>query len=238
MNSVKISGLTLTLSLNVLDIKKNIIKLIKINEIEIGNIKIVFNYFNGATRFLVYFIHYNYPTLEQYGNGVATILFKGERKNPNAKVINLDFRNSVDKEIKKRNAYEAILIDNEGNVTEGSKSNIFMVKGNTVITAPVEAVLPGITRQSILDVCSDLGIEVKEGKVNVQELLSMDGIFISGTSPKVLPISGICHQVHPFDGITTQVNFHGENKLILSIMKAYNEKIQNYIEENKIEDNL
>ena len=221
-NSVKISDLTLSLSAS--DIKRNILKLIEINEAFEGNIKIVFNYVNDDSRFIAYFINHSYPTNEQYKNGVTTMLFYGERNNPNAKVINFDFRNAVDREIKEKNVYEAILIDNKGNVTEGSKSNIFMVKGNVVITAPIDAVLPGITRQSIIDVCSDLHIEVKEENVSVKELLAMDGIFISGTSPKVLPVNEIYDQVH----------FNSNNKIILSIIKSYNEKIQDYIDNHKI----
>jgi branched-chain amino acid aminotransferase len=223
MNSVRISNLTL--SLNASDIEKNILKLIEINEASEGNVKIVFNYVNDVNnKFIAYFINHNYPTVEQYENGVRAILFQGERNNPNAKIINLDFRNIVDREIKEKNVYEAILVDREGNVTEGSKSNIFMVKGNTVITAPKGLVLPGITRESILDVCINLGIEVKEQKVNFEDLRSMDGVFISGTSPKVLPVSDISSSVH----------FNTNNKIILSIMKAYDEKIENYIENHKI----
>ena len=222
INSIKISNLTL--SSNASDIKRNILKLIEINESLEGNIKIVFNYVNDDNKFIAYFINHSYPTKEQYKNGVTTALFYGERNNPNAKVINLDFRNTVDREIKEKNVYEAILIDNEGNVTEGSKSNIFMVKGNVVITAPIDAVLPGITRQSIIDVCNDLDIEVKEENVSVKKLLAMDGIFISGTSPKVLPVNAIYDKSH----------FNSNNKIILSIMNGYDEKIQHYIDKHKI----
>ena len=234
LNSVKISNLTL--SLNTFDIKKSILELIEINEVETGNVKIVFNYINDVRNdFIAYLISHNYPTVDQYENGVTAILFNGERSNPNAKIINLDFRNIVDGAIKENNAYEAILIDREGNVTEGSKSNIFMVKGNTVITAPTGGVLPGITRQSILDVCIDLGIEVKEVKMNFEELLSMDGVFITGTSPRVLPVNKISPEVQPFYGkVYKNVNFNScSNEVILKIMKAYDKKIENYINKKK-----
>lgn len=229
MNSVKISNLILMLSIS--DIKKNVLKLIEINNVSTGNIKIVFNYIkDDKSKFLAYFINHNYPTKEQYENGVTAILFNGERNNPNAKVMNLDLRSIVDKEIKDKNAFEAILIDREGYVTEGSKSNIFLVKGDIVITAPLEKVLPGITRESIIEVCISLGIEVQEQKVNFEDLLSMKGIFITGTSPKILPVSMITPGEH-FN--IPEVCFDTKNRIILSIMKAYDEKIFNYIKNNK-----
>jgi len=137
-------------------------------------------------------------------------------------VINTDFRAKVDAEIAENNVFEAILVDRDGNITEGSKSNIFMVKGNQVITAPLEAVLPGITREVIIDLCRELEIEVKEEKIHFENIKELEGLFISGTSPKVLPICKV-----------DNIGFDSSaNKTILSIMEAYNKKIEKYSLEN------
>jgi len=222
-NSAEITNLKIDYSFE--DIKAVIIKLIEINKVNEGNIKIVFNFkenHKDDSNFYAYFVKHSYPLAEQYKIGVPVILYHGERNNPNAKVINTDFRAKVDAEIAENNVFEAILVDRDGNITEGSKSNIFMVKGNQVITAPLEAVLPGITREVIIDLCRELEIEVKEEKIHFENIKELEGLFISGTSPKVLPICKV-----------DNIGFDSSaNKTILSIMEAYNKRIEKYSLEN------
>lgn len=208
-NSSKLIGVELWITKD--ETKEKIKQLIKENNITMGNIKFVFNVDNKI--FLAYFIKYHYPSKDDYENGVRTIFYHGERKNPNAKIINMDFRELVDKEIKEKKAYEAILVDRNGFITEGSKSNIFMIKDGKVITSPVEAVLPGITRNVIVEVCRDMGLEVLEEKVHYKDINNIDAIFISGTSPEVLPISKV-----------EDMNFNSSrNEFVLKIMDGYNE---------------
>ncbi len=200
------------------EIKKYIEELIKANKRKTGNIKIVFN-FNDKNTFLCYFIKHSYPREEQYKEGVKTILYHGERQNPNAKVIDNNFRKKVQEDINENKVFEAILVDRNGYITEGSRSNIFMVKEGKVITAPVKAVLPGVTRNTIIDVCEKLNIEILEKNISYKNIDSLDGIFISGTSPKVLPICKV--DSIKFDS--------ANNTTIRNIMKAYNKKIELYI---------
>lgn len=197
--------------------KRKINRLIEINKVSIGNIKLVFNFNKEKNnKFLCYFLKHNYPEDIEYKNGVRTILYHGERENPNAKVINIDFRKAVGEKIKEQKAYEAILIDKNGYITEGSKSNIFMIKDSKVITSPVEKVLPGITRQNIIDVCKNLNLDIDEEKVHYKDIEKLEGLFISGTSPKVLPIKSV-----------DEMEFKSsKNKLILSIMEGYNKAIE------------
>lgn len=215
-NSAKITNLKLWL--NEKDIKNSILKLIKANEISVGNIKIIFNFYEKNT-FLSYFLPYNYPSLEEYKVGVDTIFYHGERENPNAKVINYEFRTKVDSTIKEKNVFEAILVDSNGNITEGSKSNIFMIKGNTVVTAPLKNVLPGTTRKVVMDICSKIGLEVSEKEVSYKDVEKFDALFISGTSPKVLPIKKV--ENVKFDS--------SNNKVLLKIIKAYDKEVRDDI---------
>ncbi|NRW83701.1 branched-subunit amino acid aminotransferase/4-amino-4-deoxychorismate lyase [Clostridium beijerinckii] len=151
-------------------------------------------------------------------NGVNTILYFGERENPNAKIINDTFRERVNKEIKDNNAYEAILVDSNGHITEGSRSNIFMVKGNKLLTSPVKAVLPGVTRGEIIDIANKVGVEVEEVEYKYSDIDKLDGMFISGTSPKILPIKTV-----------NSINFNADNNLIRKLMKEYDDEIEKYI---------
>lgn len=221
INSAKIENLTLPLSTS--EIKEKLNKLIKVNEVSIGNIKIVFNFLGDKADFYAYFLKHSYPSQEDYSTGVNTIFYHGERINPNAKVINLSFREHVDLKIKEADVFEAILVDRNGNITEGSKSNIFMIKGKTVLTAPVEEVLPGITRDTIIAVAEKCGYEVKEERINYKNINELDGMFISGTSPKVLPIKKV-----------EDLKFNSaSNEVIKDIMKGYDEVIHTYVREEK-----
>jgi Branched-chain amino acid aminotransferase/4-amino-4-deoxychorismate lyase len=196
------------------EIKEKLEQLIEENNITIGNIKFVFNVDNNI--FLAYFVKHHYPSKDDYKNGVKTIFYHGERKNPNAKIINMGFREAVDKEIRDKNAYEAILVDRNGFITEGSKSNIFMIRDRKVITSPLEDVLPGITRNVIIEVCRKMGLEVLEEKVHYEDVKDLDGLFISGTSPEVLPISKV-----------ENVEFNSsQNEFVLKIMDGYKEARQ------------
>ncbi|MFT8313972.1 MAG: aminotransferase class IV [Clostridium sp.] len=221
-NSAKITNLILPISQE--EIRKKINKLIQVNEVKIGNIKIVFNFFNDKCNFYAYFLKHNYPTEDQYDNGVDTIFFHGERRNPNAKIVNTEFRASVEAKMKENNAYEALLVDRNGNITEGSRSNIFMVRDKTVYTAPLEDVLPGTTRDSIIEVVLKCGYEFKEKRINYKDIDKIDGMFISGTLSKVLPIRKI---------ESIQMN-SSKNAVIKDIMTEYDKMIKRYINENKL----
>ena len=189
-NSAEIMKYSLSITRD--EIIDRILKLIKKNNAEEGNLKLVINYSRDINeRFLAYFLPHAYPTKEDYLEGVKTITYHEERSNPNAKVINSVFREQVNAKINSENAYEAILVDDSGFITEGSRSNIFMVMDSAVVTSKVEKVLPGITRQFIIKICKSLNIKFEEKNVHEKDIQSIAGLFISGTSPKVLPIKSV-----------------------------------------------
>ena len=86
-----------------------------------------------------------------------------------------------------RAAYEAILVNENNLITEGSRSNIFFLKGENLVTAPDNVILNGITRKNILDICAENGIEVRFECVNAARIKEYDAVFMTGTSPMVLP---------------------------------------------------
>lgn len=85
---------------------------------------------------------------------------------------------------------EAILLDANGHVTEGSAENIFIVKEGLAITPPVSAdILVGITRQTIMMLCeNDLKIKVIERDIDRSELYQADEVFFVGTGAEVTPV--------------------------------------------------
>ena len=85
-------------------------------------------------------------------------------------------------------AFEAVFI-RTGKVTEGAVSNVMVVKGGGVLTAPEgEMILSGVTRTLVLDLIRKEGLPVEERFVTVDELLRADEIFLTGTTVEVLPV--------------------------------------------------
>ena len=195
-------------------------KLIKANGIESGNIKLTFDVKTDTMK--VFSIKHNYPSEDLYKTGVRTIFFHGERINPNAKVVDSNFRAKVTEAINKADAFEAILVNNSGYITEGSKSNIFMIKEDILYTSPLEDVLPGVTRGRIIALAKSLGIKVEEKKINYKDIENFNAMFISGTSPKILPIATV-------DNIKLEIN----NKIMQLLIKEFNEEINKYIDKFK-----
>jgi branched-chain amino acid aminotransferase len=168
-------------------LRKDIISLTRSDKKRETNLKIVFNYNNGATNYLIYFIEPIYPSEAQYQNGVKGILFFAERKDPESKVINHKLRSSIYHKLIVESGYEAILVNENNLITEGSRSNIFFLKGETLVTAPDNVILNGITRKHILEICAENKIKVEFACVNVEELKQYEAVFMTGTSPMVLP---------------------------------------------------
>jgi len=84
--------------------------------------------------------------------------------------------------------HEALLLDNEGYVSEGSGENIFIAKGGVVKTTPCTTVLSGITRDTVMKILQDQGITVKEERFTRDELYTADEAFFTGTAAEITPI--------------------------------------------------
>jgi branched-chain amino acid aminotransferase len=83
---------------------------------------------------------------------------------------------------------EALLLDTDGYVAEATGENIFMVKDGALKTPPLTAVLPGITRASIITLAQDLNIPVIEQIFSRDELYLADEVFLTGTAAEVTPV--------------------------------------------------
>lgn len=202
------------------EIQRDIMQLIEANEEGNLNVKLLYSSSEGNPMLFAYFIKSFYPPEEYYKEGIHTILFNYERENPNAKVQRSSFKEQINEELEKNKAFEALLVNSNGYVTEGSRSNIFFVKGDKIYTAPKGTVLLGITRKYILEVCNELNIEVVEENIHVDDIPHLEGAFMSGTSVNVLPISSIN------DIKLDSVN----NPIIKKVSDGYISKMKSYIE--------
>lgn len=217
--SLALSGITPPKSIE--EIKNLMIRLIKKNQIKNGNIKLLINK-DKATDLYLYFIPHSYPEMKLYREGIAVASISIERKNPNAKVIDEHYKKTVTSFIEDRNIYEALLVNKEGFFTEGSKSNVFFVINGVLVTPPLKDVLGGVTRNRILALANEHQVKTLEKSIRPEDVKTLEGAFISGTSPKILPISSI-------DGIKLK---SAECDIIKSLINLYEDKIRDYIATN------
>ena len=83
---------------------------------------------------------------------------------------------------------EALLLDNEGYVAEGSGENIFIVRDGIMFTPELTSCLDGITRKTIFSFAEELGVEIREKRITRDEVYVADEAFFTGTAAEVLPI--------------------------------------------------
>ena len=95
----------------------------------------------------------------------------------------------------KMGADEAILLDKNGFISEGSGENIFLIKDNKIFTPRTEHCLNGITRKSVITIASDMGFDVVEKDLTLDELFDSDEAFFTGTAVEITPISKIDKKV-------------------------------------------
>lgn len=163
------------------------------NGMDTGNIKFqaVIPGISGDMDFYAFYIPHFYPTPKQYQEGVPVTLSTALRANPKAKVQHTSLRAELNRLMQDENVYEVIMVHPDGYVTEGSRSNLFMIKNDRVVTSSDDDVLPGITRKYVLKACGSIGIPIMFSRLTPSEMLTMESLFITGTSPKVLPVRNI-----------------------------------------------
>jgi len=88
---------------------------------------------------------------------------------------------------------EAILLDPHGFVAEGSGENVFTVKNNEIITPSVGYLLPGITRDCVIQIAKELGFSLSQENITRNQLYVADEVFFTGTAVEVTPIREIDH---------------------------------------------
>ena len=86
---------------------------------------------------------------------------------------------------------EALLLDDEGNISEGSGENLFLIKNGEVFTPDLDASLDGITRKSIISLAEEDGLKVNIKKISLEEILQADELFFTGTAAEVVPIKSV-----------------------------------------------
>lgn len=134
-----------------------------------------------------------YPE-EAYRTGLRTVSVSSRRNIPeaiNPKIKSLNYLNNILVKIQANLAEvgEAIMLNSQGYVAEGSSDNIFIVKRGKVFTPPCYCgALEGITRGAIIDICKKVGYELREEPFTLHDVYVADEVFFTGTAAEVIPV--------------------------------------------------
>ena len=186
-NSLAVSGRAFPGDESILE---NLRLLLAKNLFTMGNIRICLQpTVENRVDLLAYFVPYVYPETSMYKAGVCLLTYPYTRANPGIKKWDNRFRSSVGQYIREHGVYEAVLLNKNGQITEGSRSNLsFIDQQGCLVTVPEQHILPGITRKYVLRIAQENGIPILEKSISLESLDTFSSAFISGTSPKVLPV--------------------------------------------------
>ncbi len=160
-----------------------------------------------------------------YQEGTRLILAKTRRnlvEAVNPKIKSLNFLNNIlaKMEAKEKGAYEAVMLNSDGFIAEGTTSNIFFVNENTLCTPSSDAgILDGITRDTVINVAKKNGIEVKEGMFYPADLLGSTEVFFTNTTAEVMPVSCV-----------EDVRF-GIGEITQALRRLYRKEVERYVNE-------
>jgi branched-chain amino acid aminotransferase len=132
-----------------------------------------------------------YPDRKLYKHGATAQTVQYHRFMPNAKTLNMLPSYLFFTKARKSGHYDAVFLDENKNILEGTRTNFFAIKGTTLFTAPKEFVLDGVIRQTLTHVAEKNGFIVKEELIPLSGLSEYDGAFLTSTSTKILPLATI-----------------------------------------------
>lgn len=203
------------------EVRKGLYALADCERHEEINVKVTVSFTGHVHRLHICYIPSSYPSEVMVAEGVPLIFYHAERFEPGVKMLNARLRTSVNEELARRNAYEALLVNRDGLITEGSRSNIFFIThSGTVLTAPDSMVLSGITRHYVTGIIREEGIPLTYKAAGEKEAGFYRSAFITGTSPMVLAVKCIENQY-----------FDVSDPLIVRLREKYSALVDNSVTE-------
>lgn len=153
-----------------------------------------------------------YPNRKFYKQGVKTVTVHYTRALPNVKSLNMLMSFLAYRKAGVNDCYDALLLDHNGNILEGTRTNFYVIKGKTIISPHEKDILEGVTRQTVLYVAKKNGYKIVEEDIPFSKIKknNYDGAFLTSTSSKIVPINQID-------------NFHFEkiSEEIMQLIKLY-----------------
>lgn len=168
-------------------------ELLKANQAEACNLKLLL--IGGRTaddaQLLIQCLNPLFPDRKLYKQGATLITENYERSYPHAKTLNMLPSYLAYRRAQNAGAYDALLIDDSGNITEGTRTNFFALSGKTLVSSPESKILLGVMRKVVLKVAAENGFIVQERDFSFDALGDYDAALVTSTSAKIMPIRSI-----------------------------------------------
>ena len=218
-NSLDLAGLNHNITEN--ELIRAISQLVQVTQIRNNNVRLEVG-LNPSEKltWVLYWVESVYPNETVYQQGVKTVTHAITRENPHAKIYRSAYAQKIAQVRENTKAFEVILVNEQGVVTEGSRSNLFFVKGDVIVSALEANVLKGITRNKLLALDS---FHFEERNILANELATYDACFLTGTSIHILPISQI-------DDIEYKSS---EHSIVQNLMHAFETEVLKDIEQTR-----
>lgn len=158
-----------------------------------------------------------------YSNGVKLIIAQTRRNLAgaiNPRIKSLNFLNNIfaKMEAKERGAYEAIMLNAEGMIAEGTVCNVFFMKDNVLCTPAAEVgVLDGITRELVIELAKKSGLSVSEDRFYPEDLFSAGEVFFTNTTSEIMPVSQV------------ELVTYRPGEVARSLRELYKEEVSSYV---------
>ncbi len=149
-----------------------------------------------ATTFIIADSITLYPA-EMYANGLSIVTATTIRNHPKAldpRIKSMNYLNNILAKVEgiKAGCMETLMLNHEGNVSECTGDNIFIVSEGKLLTPPLSAgCLAGVTRNLVLELAQQAGIETRETDMTTADVYNADECFLTGTAAEVIPVTNI-----------------------------------------------
>ncbi|NLO62664.1 MAG: hypothetical protein GX099_04455 [Clostridiaceae bacterium] len=179
-----------------------------------------------------------YPDPCLFQKGIVAATLEWERVEPQIKVFRGDYKTAVAERLNDRTSYgipyEVILVNSDGKITEGSRSNFFVLHGDTVYSPPESTILIGITRKYVMKALSEASLHYEERTFSLDEISKMrddpsfaladTAVFVTSSPFDILPIASIDDERF----------LSSENQSLIRISEAYMRILEQYIDTRRI----
>lgn len=219
-HSLKMANVDKNVTINA--VQSDLAKLFKADGIKNQNVKFSVSVQDKRLRCALCYIESFYLGEDTYKKGISVKTKTFKRDRPEIKQLT-DAMQVIRKQLQQDSVYEYLLVDDDGLILEGTKTNIFFVRESCVITADTHKVLGGITRHHVADLART-HFQFEEAAFAKVNLKQVDAVFLTGTSIGVLPVCKV-----------DDISFHSaENPVVLSLMQAYETCENTYIETHQL----
>lgn len=174
-------------------IEKSIYALVRKLNAQTCNIKVLLIGGRSENQANLYILCLNpyFPDRKLYKTGAHFITYNYQRLYPQAKTLNMLPSYLAYKKATSLGAYDALLVNERGAITEGTRTNFFCVQGESIVSPNEEEILPGVMRRVVLKIAAESRLEIAQRDISFADLPHYDGAFVTSTSSKIMPIKSV-----------------------------------------------